>query len=425
MLANGVVAAFWVLYASDGSVFQNYRCLPRAVTLLPAAFSRSPSWYACVLLLCATSVSARAQDVRQAPDSLLRVCSGGDVTLGTNLDSAWVGRAAPRFGPNAKILLSADTLLAPLRPLVSGADVVLLNIEGAIGEGPAPRKCRPGSTVCYAMRSPIDAADAIRRLAGDGEAVGNLANNHARDAGTAGLGVTRDHLTAASVHVTGADTLATVVTTTRGDTVAVLGFSAHAGPDMRDLDGVRRHVARAAAQYARVVVTAHVGAEGRDAMRTRDTVERFVGEVRGNSVAFARTAVDAGADLIVGHGPHVLRALEWRGDALVAYSLGNLVTYGPFSVAEPANRGAMLCVALGADGTVREARFLPTRQRAAGFVAFDASMRGAAIADSLGRLDFPATRAVVDRDGWVTRVASTPDSSLGPKSGAVNEVPGP
>ncbi len=381
---------------------------------LTAVLSRPLTWYALLALLCTGAAGARAQDVEPPRDSLLRVCAGGDVTLGTNLDSAWVARAAPRSGPGARILIAPDTQLAPIRVLVAGADVVLLNIEGAIGEGPAPRKCRLGSTVCYAMRSPIDAADAIRRLAGDGVAVGNLANNHARDAGTAGLGVTHDHLTAAGVYVTGADTLATVVRTTGGDTVAVLGFSSHAGPDMRDLDGVRRHVSRAAAQYARVVVTAHLGAEGRGAMRTRDTVERFVGEVRGNSVAFARTAVEAGADLVVGHGPHVLRALEWRGDALVAYSLGNLVTYGPFSVAEPSNRGAMLCVAFGAAGTVREARFLPTQQRTAGFVAPDGSMRGAALADSLGRLDFPATRAAVARDGWVTRTTSPSDSTRAP-----------
>src|SRR3989304_5866724 len=64
----------------------------------------------------------------------------------------------------------------------------------------------------------------------------------------------------------------------------------------------------AARLLARVIVTMHVGAEGATARRTRDVVERFAGENRGNSVAFARAAVRGGASLVIGHGPHVLRA---------------------------------------------------------------------------------------------------------------------
>lgn len=333
----------------------------------------------------------------------LRICSGGDVTLGTNLGAGWAERAA------AGLLAHPDSLLAPLRPLVADADVVMLNVEGAIGEGPlAHRKCGPHSTQCFAFRQPVVAAGALRRIADSAAVVGNVANNHAGDAGRAGLRATLRHLQAAGVHTTGADTLATMVATPRGDTLAVLGFSTSGdGPDPRDTVAVRRHVRRAAERYARVVATVHMGAEGAGAQRTRDRTEWFLGTIdRGNPVAFARAAVDAGADLVVGHGPHVMRAMEWRGDALVLYSLGNLVTYGPFSNREPINRGAIVCATLDTQGKITAAEVRSTRQVVAGQVRPDPLGRAAVLVDSLSRLDFPESGARVLPGGEVIRPAS-------------------
>jgi hypothetical protein len=141
-----------------------------------------------------------------------------------------------------------------------------------------------------------------------------------------------------------------------------------------------------------LIVTMHLGAEGAAAQRTRDTLETYGRERRGNPVAFARVAVESGAKLVIGHGPHVVRAVEWQGDALVAYSLGNLVTYGPFSLRAPLDRGAIACATLGADGGVRSATLRPTRQRPPGLVAADVSGRALWLADSLARLDFPRSR---------------------------------
>lgn len=321
----------------------------------------------------------------------LRVCAGGDVMLGNNLDTLWAVRAGARLGRTIPAFPDPDMLLAPLRPLVEDAQVVLLNIEGAIGDGPAPTKCRPGSQTCYAFRQQPRTAAALRRLA-PGAIVGNVANNHALDAGRTGLDATVRLLGLAGVHVTGYDTLATVVETSERDTVAFLGFSsAQAGPDPRDLSTVRRHVARAAERYPRVIVTMHMGAEGRDAQRTPNEVEHYLGENRGNAVAFAHAAVESGASAVFGHGPHVMRAAEWYQGALIFYSLGNLVTYGPFSLVEPLNRGAMACVVLDPVGHVKEAALRSTWQQPPGVIATDRSQRAAWLVDSLSALDFPTT----------------------------------
>jgi poly-gamma-glutamate capsule biosynthesis protein CapA/YwtB (metallophosphatase superfamily) len=331
----------------------------------------------------------------------VRVCAGGDVTLGTNLDPAWARPAASRLRTKYGRGDDPASLLMPLRPLVADAELVLLNVESAIGSGPTPSKCGARSTNCFAFRAPSASASALRALRAGGTVIGNIANNHARDAGSDGRDSTIVALARAGVVVTGADSAATPVVTRGGDTIAVLGFyTSDSTPDARDTAMVRRLVARAADRYPVVVVTMHLGGEGRGAQRTLDAGERYLGIDRGNPVAFADAAVRGGAALVIGHGPHVVRAVEWRDrGALIAYSLGNLVTYGPFRLGEPLNRGAVLCATLGANGRVADAELRSTMQLVPGLMQPDESGRALALVDSLGRLDFPGTGARVGRGG--------------------------
>ncbi len=331
----------------------------------------------------------------------VRVCAGGDVTLGTNLDAAWAHQAARRMRTEHGLDDAPATLLTPLRSLVSSADILLLNVESAIGSGRSPSKCGPRSRNCFAFRSPPESAPALRALAPGRVVVGNVANNHARDAGDAGRDSTVAALGRAGVLVTGYDTLATPVPTPAGDTIGVLGFyTSTESPDARDTAAVYRHVARAFERYPVVIATMHLGAEGARAQRTTDARELFLGIDRGNPVAFADAAVRGGAALVIGHGPHVLRAMEWRDrGALIAYSLGNLLTYGPFRLGEPLNRGAVLCATIDESGRVSTASVGSTVQRAPGVLEPDRAARAAALTDSLGRLDFPETGARVGASG--------------------------
>lgn len=330
----------------------------------------------------------------------VRVCAGGDVTLGTNISPPWAAIAAKRMRNELGLSDAPDSLLAPLRPLFADADIVMVNVESAIGEGPTATKCGPKSTHCFAFRSPSGAAPALRAL-NEGPVVGNVANNHARDAGDEGRDSTIAALGRAGVLVTGADTIATAVPTPAGDSIGVLGFyTSEDSPDARDTAAVRRHVARAAERFPVVIATMHLGAEGKGAQRTLDQSERYLKIDRGNPVAFADAAVRGGAAMVIGHGPHVLRAVEWRDrGALIAYSLGNLLTYGPFVLAEPLNRGAVLCATLDETGRVSEAALTSTMQSAPGVVARDRRDRAAALVDSLSWLDFPRSGARVEPAG--------------------------
>ncbi len=370
------------------------------MTLIPLpqpASGRNPNPASVLAALILISGVAIAQPSTRKD---VRFCAGGDVSLGTNLDTSW---SVNRFDGDTRVRALPDPrdLLAPLSPLVSDAGLVLLNVEGAIGDGPAPRKCARRSTLCYALRQQPAAAAALRHVNDSGVVVGNVANNHAHDAGEAGLLETRRWLAQAGVLTTGADTLATPVPVGDADTIAVLGFSPWSIAGVTDLDAVRRHVTRAAERYGRVIVTMHIGAEGATARHTPDRIEHFAGENRGNSVAFARAAVEAGASLVIGSGPHVLRAIEWNGRSLIAHSLGNLVTYGPFNHSGYNDHGALLCATLTPDGSVRDAVLRSTTQRAPGYVQADPANLGARDVAELSRQDFPATGAEISPSGEI------------------------
>lgn len=374
---------------------------------------RKRSWVPALLaLLCAASLASTQQrsDSTSAHrpkrlSSSVRVCAGGDVTLGTNLDPFWAKYAADTLSRLYGLSPDPDSLAPALKPFFSGADVVLLNIEGAIGDGAAPRKCGPSSTSCFAFRQPPNTATALRGLVGSSAVVvGNVANNHSRDAGDAGRDTTISYLAAADIRVTGADTIATPIALPSGDTIAILGFHTDtASPDARDLAAVRRHVARAVAEYGTVIVTMHLGAEGPLAQRTRNATERFLRLNRGNPVQFANAALVGGATLVVGHGPHVLRAIEWRSERLVAYSLGNLLTYGPFKLREPTNYGAVLCATIDSARHVSGAELRPTVQLWPGVLQADTTKRALALVDSLSALDFPRTGVLVRSTGMLAR----------------------
>lgn len=374
---------------------------------------RQRTWAPALLALLGAASVGSAQPQSEPPgaharkrlSSPVRVCAGGDVTLGTNLDPFWAKYAADTLNRLYGLSPDPDSLAPALRPFFAGADVVLLNIEGAIGDGPAPRKCGPQSTSCFAFRQPPNAATALRGLVDSGVVlVGNVANNHSRDAGDAGRDSTISYLAAADIRVTGADTIATAVPLPSGDTIAILGFHTDtASPDARDLAAVRRHVGRAVSEYGTVIVTMHLGAEGPLAQRTRNATERFLTLNRGNPVQFANAALAGGATLVVGHGPHVLRAIEWRGERLVAYSLGNLLTYGPFKLREPTNYGAVLCATIDSARHIGGAELRPTMQLWPGVLQADTTKRAWALVDSLSALDFPRTGVLVRSTGTLAK----------------------
>jgi poly-gamma-glutamate capsule biosynthesis protein CapA/YwtB (metallophosphatase superfamily) len=280
-----------------------------------------------------------------------------------------------------------------------GADVVLGNLEGTLSTG-GQSKCGPGSSNCYAFHTPPSYA---RWLKGAGFTVMNLANNHAYDFGSQGQAQTLAALDAARIRHTGRP--GEIATQRVGELeVAIIGFAPYSwAASLTDLGAARALVRKAAATHDVVVVTMHGGAEGTDHQHVPRGTETYLGENRGDLRAFAHAVVDAGADLVVGHGPHVLRGMEWYKKRLIAYSLGNFAGYRVFALGGPLSTSAILRVSLRADGAFESGLLVPTQLSADGTPALDPAERAHGIVRDLSRPDFGARAVKVSSTGVLRR----------------------
>jgi poly-gamma-glutamate capsule biosynthesis protein CapA/YwtB (metallophosphatase superfamily) len=215
----------------------------------------------------------------------------------------------------------------------------------------------------------------------------NLANNHANDYGAAGRAQTVAALRSAGLKTTGRPGEIAMVKV-GGARVAVLGFAPYPwAQDARKLAAARKLVRKADGLADLVVVTGHLGGEGSAYMHVRPGTEMFLGENRGDPMAFAHAVVDAGADLVALHGPHVLRALEWYHGRLIAYSLGNFSAYGNLNMSGPGGVSAVLQATLRADGRWVEGRIAPVRLVGKGAPTPDPSGAAITTVRSLSRAD--------------------------------------
>jgi capsule synthesis protein PGA_cap len=275
-----------------------------------------------------------------------------------------------------------DKVLPALR-----GDVVSGNVEAAITEASETSKCEPDAEDCFAFRFPPGYAK-ILRSAGFG--VLNLANNHSHDYGERGLSDAQSAMRTNGIQPTGLPDQIAVVTV-RGVRVAVLGFAPYGwAADLLDIPTAQALVKAARKQADVVVVNMHAGAEGADMTHVRPGHELFLGEDRGDPIAFAHAVVDAGASLVIGHGPHVLRGMEWYHRRLIAYSLGNFAGYHTLSSAGPLGVAGVLRASVDRTGAVLSGSLVPTRMVDRGYPAPDADRTAIDTVNQLSAADFPS-----------------------------------
>ncbi len=249
--------------------------------------------------------------------------------------------------------------LADVAPVLSAADIAFGNLEGVLLNGGEPGKKCSNPKACYLFRSPTRYAYHYRAAGFD---VLSLANNHARDFGEEGRTSSMQAIAAAGMHHSGrVDDFASFEAS--GMRVAVLAYAVTKNSNMMlDYELAFDTVARFAETHDVVVVSFHGGAEGADVTHIPFAEEEYYGEPRGDVVWFARGVVDAGADLVVGHGPHVVRGMELYKDRLIAYSLGNFATYYGISVAGIKGVAPILTTTVDGDGKFVGADIVSTVQ---------------------------------------------------------------
>ena len=131
-------------------------------------------------------------------------------------------------------------------------------------------------------------------------------------------------------------------------------------------------------------------------------MEIAYGEQRGDVYKFAHAMVNAGADVVIGHGPHVPRGVEVYKRRFIAYSLGNFWTYGRFNLRGLAGVAPVADVTVNRRGQVVAVRLHPTRQVGRGVPRYDPSGAAIRAIAKLTRLDFPNSKLVFHKDGRVT-----------------------
>jgi poly-gamma-glutamate synthesis protein (capsule biosynthesis protein) len=255
----------------------------------------------------------------------------GDVVPGRSMEAQLA-----RFGPAYP--------WQGLAPLLREADLAVANLE----------------CVLSTQGEPMDKSYLIRAhprwgetLVEGGFGLVTLANNHGLDYGHEGLAETLDTLAALGIAQVGAgrsreEAHAPALFDLNGVRIAVLGYAAARWNGSVDVPATDRlawaepaamqadvHAVRDQADL--VVVLLHAGTE-------------YAAEPSSDQVRVARAAVDAGADLVVGHHPHVTQTVERYGQGLIVYSLGNAL----FDIPRPAAmRGHLLRVHVTRTGVAR------------------------------------------------------------------------
>jgi len=282
-----------------------------------------------------------------------------------------------------------------------GGDMVFGNLEGSLCDESKPVKCKvPLSKNCFEFVMPTRYAG---HLKGAGFSVLNIANNHILDAGFEGAESTITTLRNEGILVTGGETIAKF--TKNGKKIAVPGFSYKASPyasSILDIPGAQEIVSRLKKDHDVVIVSFHGGAEGKHALHIPKGDETFLEENRGNVTRFARAVIDAGADMVIGHGPHVLRAMEVYKGKLIAYSLGNFLTYALFNLKGPNCLSVILKVRLDAStGNFLDGRLVPVRLANGGIPEPDPAGESIRLIKDLTATDIKPRSIVIEDNGVI------------------------
>ena len=335
-------------------------------------------------LLALAAFTAGAQTQKET----LQVAFTGDIMMGTTFPSV---QLPPQEGRQ---------LFVDAAPILQKADVAAGNLEGTLCDSGQTHK--KVSKVCYAFRTPTSYAPLLQQAGYD---FLSMANNHANDFGADGIASTRrclDRLGIAHAGIRGYEPA--VVVERDGVRYGFCAFG-HNGYTVRhqDLGQVRQIVTSLVNQCDIVIVSFHGGAEGSSRARLPYGKETFCGEDRGSLREFAHFCIDAGADVVYGHGPHVARAVELYKEHFIAYSLGNFCTPYGMSLGGVLGYAPLLTLELTPDGRFVSGQIHSFLQTKGVGPRLDAAHRAAREIRRLTALDVPGTPLVIDDEGRISR----------------------
>ncbi|MDR1166371.1 MAG: CapA family protein [Deltaproteobacteria bacterium] len=281
-----------------------------------------------------------------AATDVITVAAMGDIMLGTE-------NLLPPDG--------AKDFFADVTPYLKGRDIVFGNLEGPLTDRGYPAKdTSTGRSFCF--RTPPSYGQVLKDA---GFTILSMANNHALDYGEEGRAQTVEVLDGLGIKRAGAP-LELTEDRVRGHSIVYFGLAPNVGSqNINDIPGAVAMVKEALKNdpAALVVVSFHGGAEGSGQMSLPDGPETFLGERRGDLRVLARALIDAGAAMVLGHGPHVPRGVEIYRDRLIAYSLGNFATANGINVKGANGLAPLLLAEMDGTGRILGWRIVSFRQK--------------------------------------------------------------
>ncbi|UII19305.1 CapA family protein [Fulvivirga ligni] len=315
----------------------------------------------------------------------------GDIMMGTNFPEEWYLPAN-----------EGRDLLAEVNPILQNADVTFGNMEGVIlNEGGNPKYCKDPK-VCYIFRSPEYLA---QNLVTAGFDVMSTANNHAGDFGDPGRKNTMRTLDSLGIYNAGQTMRPYTTFMIDGMKYGFAAFAPNTGTmSINDISKAQEIVAHLDSISDIVIVSFHGGAEGSKYQHVPRKNEYFYGENRGNVYLFAHEMINAGADVILGHGPHVTRAVEVYKKRFIIYSMGNFCTYARFNLRGDNGLAPIVKVFTNGEGEFFKAEITPIIQKAPGGPSIDPEGRVIKRIQELTAEDFPESEIKIDDSGIITYI---------------------
>lgn len=317
---------------------------------------------------------------------LLTIMAVGDIMLGTSYPSGYL---PPNDNP--------APLLQQVAPILQKGDITFGNLEGAfLDKGNPYKRCNDPSK-CYAFKMPTRYAPTLKTA---GFNMLSLANNHVGDFGPPAKKRTTKLLDSLNIRHAGLIEHPTDTLTVKRLKIGLCAFAPNSGTSPLNNDENLKSTVKKLKQTCDIVIAScHMGAEGAAHSHITQKREIYLGENRGNPYQIARTLIDAGADIVIGHGPHVTRTVDLYKGRFIAYSLGNFCTYGRFNLRGICGLAPIIELQIKPNGEFVRGKIHPTKQLGRGGVTLDSDNLVIHEIKRLAQQDLIEQRLTIDDDG--------------------------
>tara|TARA_Y100000766_G_scaffold60511_1_gene49799 strand:- start:13906 stop:14958 length:1053 start_codon:yes stop_codon:yes gene_type:complete len=323
------------------------------------------------------------------PKESFKLIAVGDMMIGTNFPSE-------KYLPQD----NGEKIFENVKSFIKNADIAFGNLEGTILSGEGEVKKCSDIKKCYAFKSPDSYVDIYKDTGFD---ILSLANNHINDFGEIGRKNTEYLLRKNNIHYSGTTETPYSTFYKNNTKFGFVSFSPNKGTiQINNYNEARRIIKLLKETCDIVIVSFHGGGEGIAYSRVTREREYFLGEDRGNPYEFSRMAIDAGADIVLGHGPHVLRAVDLYKDKFIAYSLGNFATYARFNLNGIRGLSPLVEIEIDNDGKFLGGKIISAKQIGLGIPVIDKTHEAAKEIARLTKIDFPESKLEIDFEGNIS-----------------------